>query len=189
MNTTDNPYHERQASLRQLGFLNYEEYLASDLWRSIRSEVLVRSPQCISCGAKSTQVHHSDYSLLTMRGELMDVLLSCCGRCHRRSEKLARKISDPRDRLQAVTLGLLSGKNKQLDRSCRKSDALSKRGGFRQVWGNSATWRYGSSAPTTGNVVRPESKSTTKWKRKCVHATDMTPKLVRQSKKGREDHA
>lgn len=62
--------------------LAYANYLASDLWVSIRGRVLSKRPWCELCGDRATQVHHDSYHTLVMLGEVTDSLVSICKDCH-----------------------------------------------------------------------------------------------------------
>lgn len=88
-------YEHRDAVLKRLGFESYGDYLKSDLWASIRSRVFDRDGgRCRGCGKKAAQVHHFSYGDVTMRGEILDRLISVCLRCHRKIEfKNGRKRS------------------------------------------------------------------------------------------------
>lgn len=79
-------YVHRQLVLRRLGFQNYREYLASNLWAKIRAAKLKQHPRCFGCGRPATQVHHAKYTLDVMLGHNQDLLYSACGRCHNHSE-------------------------------------------------------------------------------------------------------
>lgn len=66
---------------------NYADYLGSPLWRSIRSRVLDRDKlRCTCCSKRANQVHHLDYSRVTLLGESLNGLVSICRRCHKRIE-------------------------------------------------------------------------------------------------------
>ena len=74
---------ERARSLRILGLASYPDYLASDLWRSIRSRVLRRDGhRCRTCPKKATQVHHQSYGMSAMDGTDISSLYSLCRDCH-----------------------------------------------------------------------------------------------------------
>jgi hypothetical protein len=85
-NACSRAYADRSRVVKYLGFKDYAAYLKSPLWAGIRSRVLAADPRCCSCGGKATEVHHADYNLRTMRGEMMSSLMPVCGRCHERAE-------------------------------------------------------------------------------------------------------
>ena len=90
---------ELRDNLRTLGFNSYAQYLNSTLWKSIRQKVIDRDGgTCRGCGSDSFSVHHSQYSLATLKGELLVHLHSTCGRCHREFHKNHRAESpnDPK---------------------------------------------------------------------------------------------
>lgn len=77
-------YGSRNAILRELGFSSYREYLASDLWKRIRTFVLERdSYLCRMCHRPANQVHHQHYDKPVLLGRKMHSLVSTCGACHK----------------------------------------------------------------------------------------------------------
>jgi|3_EtaG_2_1085321.scaffolds.fasta_scaffold22079_5 hypothetical protein len=76
-------YHERDDLLRELGYPSYQDYLASDLWQSIRSKVLNKAKgKCSICRRRAFQVHHTEYSRECLEGNQPKSLYAICGRCH-----------------------------------------------------------------------------------------------------------
>jgi 5-methylcytosine-specific restriction endonuclease McrA len=76
-------YVRRQRNLEKLGFRTYSEYLASDLWKAIRSRVLQRDNGiCRRCKGRAWQVHHRKYVMKAMDGTNIGLLVSVCGPCH-----------------------------------------------------------------------------------------------------------
>lgn len=63
-------------------FINYEEYLQSDYWDSIKNQVLERDDyRCRLCNSnKKLKVHHRTYNNLGQ--EKLEDLLTLCGKCH-----------------------------------------------------------------------------------------------------------
>lgn len=83
-----NEYAARNALLRELGFPSYDDYLQSDLWKSIRRGALKRTcGKCVRCGRPARVVHHKDYSRETMLGHRPDSLIPVCCSCHRKAER------------------------------------------------------------------------------------------------------
>lgn len=80
------PYQERDAILRSLGFGSYKEYLRSMLWQVIRQRVLAASPACYGCGNPAKQVHHTRYTVDVLAGHDDSTLRSVCGGCHKTAE-------------------------------------------------------------------------------------------------------
>ena len=66
--------------------LNYNEYLASQEWKSIRAAHLLKYPKCERCGSKNNlQVHHLYYEddLGSVLGrETSECLVTLCSNCH-----------------------------------------------------------------------------------------------------------
>lgn len=81
---------DRDTILYNLGFKNYDSYIASDLWRKdIRPKVKKKyEGVCQSCKIKMqgngvTQVvHHRKYTEANMGGESLDGLILVCKKCH-----------------------------------------------------------------------------------------------------------
>lgn len=72
------------ASLKQLGFANYADYLASPIWRVVRTRVFRRANGlCEACReAKPENVHHWSYDVETLLGMRMANLEAVCKPCH-----------------------------------------------------------------------------------------------------------
>jgi len=123
-----NPYAERQRNLAVLGFKEYDGYLRSALWKSIRQQVLC-GQNCVRCQSRrALALHHSSYDLATMRGERLDTLIAVCRGCHKKAEQLAATAkTDPHDRLAAATLFLLSGIPPQQKRRCKREKRTAKK--------------------------------------------------------------
>jgi len=79
-------YEDRKRFLAEVGFKTYRSYLASPLWKGIRSKVLAERPACEFCGGKATQVHHSSYWPSVLRGESTKPLHPICASCHEHGE-------------------------------------------------------------------------------------------------------
>lgn len=69
-----------------MGFDSYKAYLASDLWKKIRSAQLAEHPNCFGCRRPANQVHHGKYTYCNLSGINRLHLISSCGGCHFRSE-------------------------------------------------------------------------------------------------------
>lgn len=84
-------YAARNATLLTMGFTNYNKYLASELWATIRKAVLERDKNqcriCVRTSKKSAKaVHHLSYSRETLEGKRLGNLIAICHGCHRRME-------------------------------------------------------------------------------------------------------
>lgn len=79
-------YSQRNCILKKLGYSSYQIYLKSDLWSDIRAKQLEKEPNCMSCGKKATQVHHTVYTHKVLDGRNDQGLHSVCGKCHFKSE-------------------------------------------------------------------------------------------------------
>ena len=77
-----NIYEDRQTIIESLGFVTYNDYLQSDLWKDIRTKRLRKDGhKCKICKNPATQVHHIDYTIKNLSGGLID-LRSICAACH-----------------------------------------------------------------------------------------------------------
>jgi hypothetical protein len=80
-------YWQRNQLLWTLGFDSYGDYLASELWWSIRMAVWRRDGgKCRLCGERGEEAHHLDYSLEILRGQRNDLIVMLCGTCHQKVE-------------------------------------------------------------------------------------------------------
>lgn len=62
-----------------------EVYLKSEAWQRKRHVVLRRDNwTCVYCGAKATQVHHTQYAKINIGKEPIHWLVSVCKICHQR---------------------------------------------------------------------------------------------------------
>jgi 5-methylcytosine-specific restriction endonuclease McrA len=74
-------FRERNRKKRRDWYRNV--YLKSDDWRRKRYVVLKRDNwTCVSCGAKATQVHHTQYLGKNLGKEPIEWLESLCHSCH-----------------------------------------------------------------------------------------------------------
>lgn len=92
-------YAKRDALLREMGYKSYRAYMASELWATIRQQVLDRDQAtCVVCKKPATQVHHKHYSIAALKGEWIKGMVSLCGGCHRMAEidKHGRKTTNKR---------------------------------------------------------------------------------------------
>jgi hypothetical protein len=70
----------------------YEAYLQSGVWLTIRQRVLrAAKHECSCCRARATDVHHRDYRPKVLRGEDISTLVAICRKCHDRIEKVKAK--------------------------------------------------------------------------------------------------
>lgn len=76
----------RRQILSRMGFPDYQTYLRSGLWRSIRAKILTPDAACVLCGGVPNQVHHSRYTDANLRGQSLDDLHPVCGDCHHKAE-------------------------------------------------------------------------------------------------------
>lgn len=80
-------YRVRQISLTALGFKDYREYLASDLWANIRRGIVERHARCQVCRKnRSYTGHHVSYTTAVLAGEDLSQLVAVCRGCHYRVE-------------------------------------------------------------------------------------------------------
>jgi hypothetical protein len=90
-------YQDRDKSLRQMGYSNYDEYLRSDRWLIIERRVLQK--ECMSCGGRSDTVLSLSATKECLLGERMDRLIALCNECNR---KLYDSLKDKKTTLHTV---------------------------------------------------------------------------------------
>lgn len=80
-------YRERNATLHAMGFKSYRVYLASDLWKLVRSRVFRKKGRiCSLCPAPATSVHHNRYHRNDLLGKNLKFLNPICNACHEEIE-------------------------------------------------------------------------------------------------------
>lgn len=79
-------YKKRDDILNGMGYTSYAAYLESDLWRRIRSRVLLAGDECECCPEPATQLHHLSYDRPVLLGADVRSLVRICGDCHHRLE-------------------------------------------------------------------------------------------------------
>lgn len=86
-------YNKRNRYLIEIGFCDYDEYLGSDLYKSIRAELIEREGRCcMLCGKTDwVIVHHLDYTRGTLSGKVFRHMKLVCPYCHRKQHELERK--------------------------------------------------------------------------------------------------
>ena len=76
-------YASRDVILRKMGFANYKEYLASDLWRQIRARVYAKwGDRCFMCKSRATELHHNRYHEHDLYGMTLKFIFPICRNCH-----------------------------------------------------------------------------------------------------------
>lgn len=87
MNPDPDEYAKRNATLKQLGFASYREYLESPLWAEIRARVFrLKGSECFLCGGAATQLHHNRYRLEELTGDNLKEIKPLCRPCHEQIE-------------------------------------------------------------------------------------------------------
>lgn len=88
-------FRRRDKLIKKLGFKDYKEYLKSDIWKRIRTEVLTkRKFKCFYCKEKATEVHHLRYTRPVLMGEgnyYLGGLVALCRNCHQNISDFAKK--------------------------------------------------------------------------------------------------
>lgn len=81
-------YGRRDEEVKKMGFLSYNDYLQSYLWKSIREKILNRDNYLCQCCKKeqATEVHHKSYLHEVLLGEKTISLISLCDKCHKKAE-------------------------------------------------------------------------------------------------------
>ncbi len=77
---------------------DYQKYLHSDLWNTIRTRVMLRdNDKCRECGKKVSQVHHLSYAPEVMAGHDDSQLVSLCRACHKTKHPDKQRRRDKRE--------------------------------------------------------------------------------------------
>lgn len=80
-------YQDRNKVLKDMGYKNYQEYLLSPLWVSIREKAFEeKGKKCCLCDNEATQVHHRGYSQEVLEGKSLKQLVPICYGCHKSVE-------------------------------------------------------------------------------------------------------
>jgi hypothetical protein len=83
LNAKGKHYTSRNANLQRLGIGSYREYLASDLWKDVRSKVYaVKGSHCYLCGNPATELHHNRYHKNDLVGKRLKYINPICRPCH-----------------------------------------------------------------------------------------------------------
>ena len=147
-----NAYARRNSILSRIGYQNYQHYLKSPLWRSIKRRVYEKQgPDCLACGRFASQVHHRFYSEKNLSGQTLAGLIPICSTCHKQAER--RPDGSKRSLKEA---------NKQLEpaiKSTWKNKGQNKHQGRKQA--------KGTASHTTTVCIKCGSRITTKGKCKC----------------------
>lgn len=79
-------YYGKKSKFKYNGFDNYEDYLKSPIWKSIRNRVFNKKGKiCERCkSTKRLNVHHSSYAPNVMNGNDISKLYVLCESCHQR---------------------------------------------------------------------------------------------------------
>lgn len=100
-------YSQRNKKLREQGFKDYQEYLLSDTWRTIKLKIKERQSkgqkfwnQCASCGKTGIQLipHHMRYKL---RQTSLGSIVPVCQNCHEKIHTYHK--NHPRQSLKQAT--------------------------------------------------------------------------------------
>ena len=84
-----NPFKKRRRQVKpkrfwaRFGCKDYNEYLKSDLWASIRDRVFkTKGSKCICCDNKACTIHHKSYNRAALEGTKLRNLVPICKSCH-----------------------------------------------------------------------------------------------------------
>lgn len=80
-------YLERKLTVQALGYTDYNHYLSSDLWKSIKRYVMqTLGNQCTFCENEAETLHHSKYDKNSILGLQFDHMYPVCHSCHESAE-------------------------------------------------------------------------------------------------------
>jgi hypothetical protein len=107
-------YAGRNKVLKEIGFANYADYLASSLWVDVRAAAFERhGSRCVLCGGDAGYIHHNSYDKGTLLGSNLEHMAPVCRGCH---EQVEFKNGKKRTMYQAVAkfLGMLGKHQRRL---------------------------------------------------------------------------
>lgn len=80
-------YVSRNKWVQHLGFIDYRDYLHSDLWKSIRDNIfMIKGNKCYLCQDHATELHHNRYYLNDLNGKKIKYINPICRICHEKIE-------------------------------------------------------------------------------------------------------
>ena len=134
-------YGCRAATLKDLGFASYADYLKSDTWTKIRTSILAGS-RCYGCGSSPDQVHHGDYAEDTLTGARRDGLYAVCFACHGAVEFApdGRKRSPAEATRSLISQGLHTSTNSRRSPRIASASLVASRGTF--IAAATASWTF-----------------------------------------------
>ena len=116
----------RQVILEDLGFKNYNQYLKSDLWKTIRERVLERDGRVCKGRAHAMMlqlaspdeaaqftelhVHHYRYDRDTLLGENIDDLITLCSKCHGVRHDIGKSRKEREEKMGIRNQGVFLGR-------------------------------------------------------------------------------
>jgi 5-methylcytosine-specific restriction endonuclease McrA len=121
-------YLRRNRILHTLRFADYAEYLASELWRSIRQRVLTRDKGlCTGCKGPANEVHHGSYTRANLTGLDLRDLYSVCRVCHHACEFKANGEKRPAHKTVKALKNILRPARKRKSKRRNKAARLATR--------------------------------------------------------------
>ncbi len=81
------PSSPRDRLLKSLGYTSYWDYLASSLWKTIRTRAFrLKGSGCVLCPCRAEEMHHRKYTKDTLLGITLEWLEPVCKGCHQTIE-------------------------------------------------------------------------------------------------------
>jgi len=88
-------FKKRDKWIKKLGFITYQNYLKSGIWKKIRKEKLdEKNYRCFYCGVIANEVHHTRYTkpvLLGLGDYYLSGLVVLCRNCHQDISDFAKE--------------------------------------------------------------------------------------------------
>ena len=83
-----NSFNKRNSIVKKMGFIDYNDYLKSSLWKEIRTNIVLNKEKCLFCLSNSElNVHHLFYSKENLTGKTKRGLILICQTCHEKISK------------------------------------------------------------------------------------------------------
>jgi hypothetical protein len=82
-NQLGNAYRDRDKLLKEMGYKTYRDYLAGELWKTIKAAGFEKhGDTCRLCPKKAVALHHVSYCMDVLKGLDLSKLVPLCDDCH-----------------------------------------------------------------------------------------------------------
>lgn len=107
-------YEDRNIIIKDMGYANYHDYLASPLWIEIRDRVYTeKGGKCIVCENIAQVIHHRGYGRDVLEGKTLSPLVPLCHKCHKNIEFTENDIKRSLNEVDAKLMVLLTSRHRK----------------------------------------------------------------------------